>query len=186
MCPGLGRTTDPTHIELSECNASKAPSAETWNYRGGLGDIFVSQTLTERRTTRRQWYAATLVLFRLLWKVSRLGINVFFFLSQSPLPSDFCPYTLPLFSSCLFVVLSHRSHTRGYDYLDITSTNSRGLVRMFSKSVVPVPMRPFIFSLLVTSSWSVKGLHLANHVRSLGLLDWTILLPLLLLKTYCS
>jgi hypothetical protein len=53
---------------------------------------------------------------------------------------------------------------------------------MSSKSVIPVPIRPFIFSLLVTSSWSVKGLHLANHVRSLGLLDWTILLPFLLLE----
>jgi hypothetical protein len=137
--PDLGRTTDPTHIELCEFNASKAPSAETWSYRCELGDIFVSQTLTERRTTRRPWYAATLVL---LWKVARLGINVFFFLSQSPLPSDSCLHTLLLFSSCLFVVLSHRSHTRRYDYLDITSTNSRGLVQMSSKSAIPVPIRP--------------------------------------------
>ena len=49
-------------------------------------------------------------------------------------------------------------------------------------SVVPPAWRPFAFSVLVVSSWSVKALHLYRHLNSLSLLAWLLSLPLLLLQ----
>lgn len=46
-----------------------------------------------------------------------------------------------------------------------------------TKFIVPTSVRPFVFSLLVVSSLSVKGLHLGRHVRSLSPRNWIALLP---------